>query len=64
MTDTERITNEVCNRFLAPDGIPLYAPVEEYEDPLAPAFGLRNALILGVLFWAAIILCLCPWSCK
>ena len=61
MTDTERITNEVCNRFLTPDNGPLYAPD---GDPLAPARGICNGIVLGIIFWACLLLCFCPWSCK
>jgi hypothetical protein len=64
MTDTERITNEVCNRFLAPDGSALYAPVEEHENPMDAAMGIRNGLILDIIFWVVVALCFCPWSCK
>jgi hypothetical protein len=56
MTDTERITNEVYDRFLDPDESPLYAPAEEYEDPTAPAIGIRNGLILSILFWLGLVL--------
>ena len=63
MTDTERITNEVYDRYTGMSGNPLYAPID-YEDPMAPAIGIRNGLILGIIFWVGVILCFCPWSCK
>ena len=64
MTDTERITNEVYDRFLTPDVSTLYAPVEEHESPMDAIIGIRNGLILGIIFWVGVALCFCPWSCK
>ena len=50
MTDTERITNEVYDRYMAG---PFYAPID--EDPLAPVIGIRNGLVLGIILgiWMA-----------
>jgi hypothetical protein len=53
MTDTEHIANEVYDRS-----------AEEYEDPMAPAIGILNGLILGVIFWVGLALVFCPWVCK
>jgi hypothetical protein len=60
MTDTERITNEVYDRYMAD---PFYAPID--EDPLAPAIGIRNGLILGIIFWGlALVAILLIRGCK
>jgi hypothetical protein len=55
MTDTERITNEVYDRFRDPDRSPLYVPVEEHENPMDAAIGILNGLILGILFWGLVL---------
>jgi hypothetical protein len=44
MTDTERITNEVYDRFM-----------EKHENPMNAAIGARNGLILAVILWGLVL---------
>jgi hypothetical protein len=56
MTDTKRITSDVYYRFPDVDEDPLDdPPAEEYEDPMATAIGIRNGLILGIIFWGLVL---------